>query len=451
MIKYLIISTLKGMIEDEFYSDEDSSSSLSDNDSNPTKTFGNLYQRKQVETLKFLRNVLKENKILKRRLNLMENELERYQEFKGFYPAVEDRASSIISNRSNEDYCVTTDDKECQTDILVSITENHLSRTPIESPNLAVAESLVQEDFQKSTESLAECNEKPLFVNTITELKEEPVQEKLVHKVDKASQCDKKQPVNVNADLIDEFDCYKLEKEEEINALNQNILQLKVNNKQLMEKYNSVMKSHEMTNMLLNEFKLEVETLKDQLKEINNLKIKIGLLSAENEQLGQNKAELELLMDKKKVEIENLNETLMVLNGNFIIMDRQREKIEFLESENEKWLNEKHVECEKRIDDLTNECQSHVDFIEVQKNELRQLHVILGDLSEELDKTKKEMKSFNFKEFILLRRELAQLKQEKEKLFANEMKNQAATAVPSSQQALLPPIKENKQMFKFFH
>ena len=151
------------MIEDEFYSDEDSSSSLSDNDSN-VKTFGNLYQRKQVETLKFLRNVLKENKILKRRLNLMENELERYQEFKGFYPAVEDRASSIISTRSNEDYCVTTDDKECQTDNLVLTTENHYSKTPNESPNLAVlAESIVQEVFQKSIESLVESKEEPLY------------------------------------------------------------------------------------------------------------------------------------------------------------------------------------------------------------------------------------------------------------------------------------------------
>lgn len=138
-------------------------------------------------------------------------------------------------------------------------------------------------------------------------------------------------------------------------------------------------------------------------------------------------------------------------------MEKQREKIEYLEMECEKHMNEKHVTCERRINELTDECQNNVGFIEAQKNELNVLHSQIDDLNNQLEKNKLEMKSFNFKEFIVLKRELAQLKQEKEKQFANTVSKQQAQHqnVAAPQQPLpLPPIKELKQkqpLFKFFH
>jgi chromosome segregation ATPase len=149
-----------------------------------------------------------------------------------------------------------------------------------------------------------------------------------------------------------------------------------------------------------------------------------------------------------------------LFKGNFEIMDQQREKIAFLEAECEKHLNEKHIACERRINELTQECQNNVGFIEAQKNQLRTLSSHVEDLEKQMEKNKLELQSFNFKEFIAVKRELAQLKQEREKQFAESMTKKNGKDIqikPRPEPLPLPPIqhstevKEKKTSFKFFH
>jgi hypothetical protein len=503
------------MFDDEFFSDDDDHSDDSfsgiennnnnenHNSSNDFFKFENVYKKKQVETLRFLRATLNENKILKRRLNLIENELERYQEFEAMLPLTD--KPRLNSATSNERYIFSTcEDKECQVELifingnnndinsgnkisnnneLVINESSRIIKTPIrnesveqiklntrsESENLSDEASrndlkstiISEEKSQQRQQSSRTLNETPVKNDTqftnhkIIEMKEKEINddENELVMVDKACQCDdlfiSRQSPDHNNDDASENDEYKADKEEEIKNLNQTIFQLKVNNKQLMEKYNAVMKSHEMTNILLSESKFEYTKLKEENKQLDELKLKINVLSTENEQLQQEIMNFETQLNSKKNELEQLNETVTLLNENFVIIDRQREKIEFLEAENEKYLNEKHISCEQKIAELTNECQANVDFIQTQKIELEKLNNLVFDLNQQLEKNKLEMKSFNFKEFISLRRELAQLKQEREKQFANEVTNQPIGSMQQTNP--LPPIKEKKPFFKFFH
>lgn len=242
--------------------------------------------------------------------------------------------------------------------------------------------------------------------------------------------------------------------------LHQKIHELKMNNKHTMEKYDAMMSSHELTNGLLNESNCQLLALKTTNSEFEEFKARFNLLEATNTDLHKEIVHCELQLKNKVDEIEKLNETLIVLTANFAIMDQQRQKIEFLEAECEKHLTEKHAECERRINELTQECQNNVGFIQAQKNELSTLNSQISDMEKSMERSKMELQSFNFKEFIAVKRELAQIKQEKEKQFAKFAKKQQEKEVAiikaTPQPQPLPPIKDNpvqekNPKFKFFH
>ena len=88
-----------------------------------TSNFNSVYYSKQVETLKHLRQVLNENKILKKRLNLVESELEQYQDFKSIYPLKDLNNFEADSSLSeiDDNLLKTTEDKDCQTDNIITI------------------------------------------------------------------------------------------------------------------------------------------------------------------------------------------------------------------------------------------------------------------------------------------------------------------------------------------
>jgi len=235
-----------------------------------------------------------------------------------------------------------------------------------------------------------------------------------------------------------------------------------LNNKNLLEKYDAMMSSHELTNGLLNEAKCQLLIYKESSDKYAEIQASHSVLEATIVDLHKEIAQRDLKLQAKSDEIEKMNETVVVLSANFEIMDKQREKIEFLEAECEKHLTEKHVECERRINELTMECQNNTGFIQAQKNELSTLNSQLADLGMEMERSRRELQSFNFKEFIAVKRELAQMKQEREKQFAKMAKRQQekeAQSVKAPVLALpLPPIqhKENpslenkKPQFKFF-
>lgn len=458
------------MIDDDFFSDDDSDGgSVTFEMEDDSKNFGTLYEHKQVETLKFLRLTLNENKILKRRLHMVENELERYQDFKSILPA-EDRPDS---NQSiNDDFLLTTDDKECQTEGVYEEPKPIKPKTPTPvqtpipktPPVIIVSEnsdvkSVISAKSVESLTMVTDINESSPEKEDDSELEQYQMPE--VIKFDKEVQCDpeivaiEKSDSNLSA-AMEGLMREKKMLNEQIEGFHQKIKDLKHNNKSLMEKYDAMMTSHELTNELLNESKCEIEVLKETNAQLEDFKSRVGLIEVENNELRERIVRNDTHVNSKNDEITKLTETVAVLTGNFNIMEKQREKIEYLEMECEKHMNEKHVTCDRRISELTDECQNNIGFIEAQKNELNVQRSQIDDLSNQLEKNKLEMKSFNFKEFIVLKRELAQLKQDKEKQFATSVsKQQAQPSVSAAPQPLpLPPIKELKQkqpLFKFFH
>lgn len=476
------------MIEDDFFSDDsdsvESTGSFHDHEDYDIKDFNSIYENKQVETLKFLRMTLKENKIIKRRLHIVENELESYQDFKSLLPVpIEpdrptDSISSGSSNKINDDFLVTTDDKECQVDLLVPPP----ARSP--TPESVTPVSIHNSELVKSVESLTQVTEMTETVNEMKDLELEVYQMPEVVKFDKACQCDPPAPPPVqevqvvdlerdksDSKLNEEMKALKQETQilheerdnlkEEIQVNNVKIRELKVNNKNLMEKYDSMMSSHELTNGLLDEAKNQILLLKKSNDELEDIKPRYNILQTENEELTKENVSIQIRLKNKTDEIAKLNESIVVLTANFSIIESQREKIEYLESECEKHLNEKHIVCEKRINELTEECQNNANFIDAQKNELLTLQSSVVDLNQQMEKNKIELQSFNFKEFISLKRELGQLREEKEKQFASQMskKQQVHREVMPvtlpGQPLPLPPIKdlknEKKTTFKFFH
>jgi len=481
------------MIENEFFSDDsvsdnESVTSYTDNNDYTSRNFSNVYENKHVETIKFLRLTLKENKILKRRLNMIENELD----FKSILPTIDQtqkfkveekkRSKSIESAESiiNEDFLITTDDKECQTDSIEIIADKEMISEKIFNENSELAGFIQSVD---SLTQITEMNLKDREEDSELEIYQMPE----ILKLDKACQYEKEEdeeeikfkevetfsvettesindqniqlPYSEEAIEALKFDQKNLraEKEElnlQIEALNQKVLDLKLNNKNLLEKYDSMISSHELTNGLLEEARIQLFELKEKSNELEELKLNYDDLLVTNEGMNKKTEVLEIQINEKKEQIFKLNEKIAVLSGNFEIMEEQSKKIDFLEAECERHLNEKHIKCEKRINELTTECQNNVGFIAAQKNELNILYSQVEDLNKQMEKNKIELQSFNFKEFIVLKRELAQLKQEKEKQFALKQQHKEVKALSVEQPLPLPPIKENNQKktsFKFLH
>ena len=214
------------MIEDDFFSDDsdsvESTGSFHDHEDYDIKDFNSIYENKQVETLKFLRMTLKENKIIKRRLHIVENELESYQDFKSLLPVpIEpdrptDSISSGSSNKINDDFLVTTDDKECQVDLLVPPP----ARSP--TPESVTPVSIHNSELVKSVESLTQVTEMTETVNEMKDLELEVYQMPEVVKFDKACQCDPPAPPPVQ-----EVQVVDLERDKSDSKLNEEMKALK--------------------------------------------------------------------------------------------------------------------------------------------------------------------------------------------------------------------------------
>ncbi len=80
-------------MDDDYFSFDESSESdedsfeLRDEDK---RNFSKIHQNNQILTLRTLRQALRQNKSLKNRLNILESELDRYQNFGSFSPLMGD-------------------------------------------------------------------------------------------------------------------------------------------------------------------------------------------------------------------------------------------------------------------------------------------------------------------------------------------------------------------------
>ena len=504
-------------MDDTGSSRSSSRSDLSDSESykhydEPTN-FNSLYYSKQVETLKNLRHILSENKILKKRLNLVESELEQYQEFKGVFPLKDPNADLNETSRPeseiDESLLRTTDDKECQTDtpelpnipvvvptqyplkaLIKEKASNEKTILIIEEKTLFIKEepepvrppAVVRQpstQFLKSTiiEPIPASHELKLEIEQKTKIfspkpdDEEEIQTKSKNKNKKSTPDEEKaetksvvikhetesqtdnailyvQQIN---ELRNEIESIKKEKDDELAAVNMANLDLKIELENLKRNFEAVSRDHEAISDKFNEFRL---TNMDSEHEVELLRERNIELQYENEQLIKQVKNRENQLQVKENEIELLKESNRILKESGKMIEEQQKQIKYLLAENEKHLNEKHVVCQQKITELTSECNSYAEFIKTQNIEMKSQLDLISQLNLEIEKLKIDQQSFNFKEFVNLKRELNCLKQEKERAFASEVAaqpNSISNAVVLAQQPL-PPIKESKKsLFKFFN
>lgn len=353
-------------VEDEFFSDDsdsDSNASFPDEPDNfDPGNFGDLFQHKQLETLKFLRMTLKENKILKRRINYVENELDRYQDFKGVLPVAEEKRPDTAGSEEkiNEEFLITTDDKECQTDLLTIPEERAKTKSPqvireITSKTSSTKSNSRPSDVttvpDKSVSVSKETHPDELNVKSvesftqITELTDckddsqlEVYQMPEIVKFDKACQWEDLEPkqkeavteepkpqpqvTDTDSQLVDTLkkDNADLKKErdglaEEIEGITGKVRELKVNNKKLMEKYDNMMSSHELTSGLLEEAKKQMLVLKENNDHLEEYKNRYGILTVEREEMNRQQNQLQIQIKGKTDEIAKLNETITALSS----------------------------------------------------------------------------------------------------------------------------------------
>lgn len=183
-------------------------------------------------------------------------------------------------------------------------------------------------------------------------------------------------------------------------------------------------------------------------EELVEIKQKFDLMLVENEQLYSE-------MDLKQTQLNDSNKKFFELNESLNqsldLVEKQKILIKSLEAENEKNLKEKHVICQQKISDLTAQCHEYKERLEKFEVENKSLNELLTDSNKQVERYKADLKNFNFKEFVSLKRELNSLKQEKERQFANKVTMPCSNLKPESQSPL-PPIKPlNKNLFNFFN
>jgi len=469
-----------------------------------TSNFNSVYYSKQVETLKHLRQVLNENKILKKRLNLVESELEQYQDFKSIYPLKDLNNFEADSSLSeiDDNLLKTTEDKDCQTDsnIIITIPTSSTPTPPIPAHIEHSTPIIVSNHRSESSSDLKIINkeESSQFIlnkiepitqacqtdNTNNNNNNDEIKPNKTNKVSKKKQnvtFEVESPTtpattsSCKTDKIDEttqtendilyvkqIDQLKEEilllnqlKENELTHLNSTNLELKIELENLKQKNETLTQDYDVISNKFNEYRLDNMDGEHELVLLRerNVEVLYGM-----DQLEKTIKSKDSLIESKQNEIELLKENNRILKETNKLIDEQHKQIEYLLAENDRHLKEKHVICQQKISELTNECNSYAEFIKTQNNEMKNQIDHINKLNLEIDKLKLDQQNFNFKEFVNLKRELNCLKQEKERQFANDVcvaaaqqPNSISNAVVLAQQPL-PPIKESKKnYFKFFN
>lgn len=460
-----------------------------------TSNFNSVYYSKQVETLKHLRQVLNENKILKKRLNLVESELEQYQDFKSIYPLKDLNNFEADSSLSeiDDNLLKTTEDKDCQTDNIITISTstptppiptNIEHSTPIIVSNQQLESSsdlkiinkeesnqFILNKIEPITQACQTDNNdeiKPNKTNKVSKKKQNvtfevespttttPTSSCKTDKIDETTQTENDILYVKQIDqLKEEILMLNQLKENELNNLNMTNLELKIELENLKQKNETLTQDYDVISNKFNEYRLNNMDGEHELVLLRerNVEVLYGM-----DQLEKTIKSKDSLIESKQNEIELLKENNRILKETNKLIDEQHKQIEYLLAENDRHLKEKHVICQQKISELTNECNSYAEFIKTQNNEMKNQIDHINKLNLEIDKLKLDQQNFNFKEFVNLKRELNCLKQEKERQFANDVcvaaaqqPNSISNAVVLAQQPL-PPIKESKKnYFKFFN
>jgi hypothetical protein len=447
---------------EDYFSYDDSSDSDFDsisignitNKDYETSSFQERVKNKQVETLKLLRQALSENKILKKRINLIENEFDKLQSNLDITSAIKPRKTSLTKEKS-----IINDEKKNESNLIVKL-DQYVQTSPL--PPIEPITIIQREDTKIQVKSITpqielelENNDEPESTS-IFFLKKSPSFIKIqtpqpsIILFDKECQCneDNEKSNMILLDLKNQLELLQINSENEIKTLNEKTEELNKLNQELTDSKTLLEQSFELLNVKLSESLKANLVLMDDNQQITPLKRLVEFLKAENDQIGDYLKSTQLRLQDKEKQSDELNQKLMNLNKN---LEENEVKINYLTAENEKHTKEKHIICQQKISDLINDCSKYKEKISILENENAKQNETIINLNKHIERYKIEQQNFNFKEFVAIKRELNQLKEEKERQFAN------AVIVPSTSlttlpQSPLPPIKPSKKnLFNFFN
>lgn len=130
------------------------------------------------------------------------------------------------------------------------------------------------------------------------------------------------------------------------------------------------------------------------------------------------------------------------------LIDNQKKFIQKLEDEAEQNLGV----WQRKLEGSNAESSDLRTRLEKELTENRKLNETAVELNKHVDRYKRDLQNFNFKEFVSMKRELNALRQEKERHFIENASSVGQNAVNNGVAALpLPPIKpSNNNIFNFF-
>lgn len=452
-------------MNDDFFSDEDNiiSDSESDdflsyseenfNNNNAggrgpklSSEFDSQLKNNQIETLLSLRACLRENKALRKRLVVVEGELEKFQGY---------RAPNVIlplrdqSTSTMEQALIMIPPSIEPTSRIASspVPARKLSSPCVKSPG--PFKSTTDKGVQVKLESVPPTPEIRIVKETVyvKEIIDPSESTRVIERNDEASQTDDDFTDKIRiVELTRQIDSINKKLNEERAEFSKRLNEKEAEIGDLKSGISDLNRQRDVSNEKLNEANKTILKLTDEAQKLDALRTNEMMLRVENGQLVRECAERQRLLNEANEKFVELGET----HGQTLaVVERQRERIEKLEEDVQ---NESNAAAAK-LEVLAVEIKEARASASVQEAENRRLKELIDEMNKHIERYKQDLKNFNFKEFVTMKRELNALRQEKERHFVNiaaQNNNNAAAAAQATPP--LPPIKPTKNnIFNFFN
>jgi hypothetical protein len=451
-------------MDDDYFSFEESSESdedsfeLRDEDK---RNFSKIHQNNQILTLRTLRQTLRQNKSLKHRLNILESELDRYQNFGSFSPLMGDmgkkKSQSSGIDRDNSD--LEFADMITKENIDEKLEE--ISNLDIETHKKITHDQYCQFDMDLIRENTVLKQEKVDELTFLIKKSQTPdikIIEKIVEKyvehpkpLTSNVECQTDEYIQDSSKLLEfnkKIKNLEISHKSEVEKLQQHINEANKKSEETSGSLNVLQASYDLIALKLADSNRNVMKLTDENQSMKNLKQDLQQSQVLNEQIYQDLQMKESELETKRKHLAEMVQKFEICNKT---IEEHNQLIQKLQLDNEKHIKEKHLICKQKISELESENEQLKDRIaELEVAKEKQAENI-DNLTKQVERYKIEQQNFNFKEFVSLKRELNSLKQEKERHFASVVTTPKNSDVSSSPTNPLPPIKESKKnLFKFF-
>lgn len=406
-------------------------------------------KNKHIETLRALRSCLRDNKALRKRLVIVESELEKYEDFRApnILPLRDQSTSTfellptnlLLSTPNPSDQLVSPPKSPDPTS-----NNNNKSPVPTTTTHKSVQVNFVQRQPSPEIRIIKEVIREEVIKEIYVDKTESSV--RLVEKQDESCQTidDLTDKIRI-AELTREIETLSRKFENERDELNQKLIDYEKQINELNIDLSESNRSGKLTSEKLTEANKTILRLTDESQKMDIVRNSEMMLRVENGQLVREVAERQRLLDDAGVKFEELAENHRKA---LEIVESQRREIGRLEEEVEGHSSQ----MASKLEGLEVELGETRGNLDAQLGENRRLNELVNELNKHIERYKQDLKNFNFKEFVAMKRELNSLRQEKERQFVNTA---AAAAAATSSGAVgtppLPPIKPLKNnIFNFF-